>query len=234
MTLIVRLKRINCVQYLKKSGIEKKYIDILIEIYSIVNNLKSDDELRFLLYVSRGTINDYKSTYLLESKIRAEFAKKYSDTLYKLKPQHNISNNPDLVQNKAALEILKNCTYNGKHPEIYMMDGDFNLQIHVLGAYRTFERPDNFQDAWNMPKISNHGICTSYIGNNQIASARQKHPAIAFQEYDGDEMLLCGPYDLGSYNTAFASSMEKAAYFIPPNQMNSLSQTSTPQSKKFS
>lgn len=206
------------IEALKNSNIDKRYINILLDINDIVN-CNSLEKLKFIYLTSPRIITDYKTIVLLESSIRGEYAKLYSNSLYRLNENHKLTNNSNLIENKEIMNILNKETYDDIHPNFYIMDGEFNLQIHVLGAYREYERPSNFKEDWNRPKFANHGICTSYISNNQIAAARQYHPMIGFYEYRGEDMLLCSPDDIGSQNYGFDSTNEKATCFLPPKYM---------------
>ena len=195
---------------LRKDGLNEKIITIIENLNKIVN--ETDISKLRVIYGTRNDIpgleTDFMSSLSLEASIRAEYAKMYSDTLYKI-------NGNDLSKNSK----LNNVTYNGKKIEIYEPGNEFHMQIHVLGAYREFSRPDNFKDAWLRPKIANHGICTSFIANNEIATARQYHPILGFSEYEEKALLLAGNYDLGSSNTEYVISSSQPCNFLPPKTM---------------
>ena len=191
---------------------------LLIDIYDIYN-CDNIEKLKYIYLTSERTITDFKTILFLESSIRNEYAKLYNNTLYTVKEEHLIENNGNLVDNIESLNKIKNISYNDKRPKVYMIDGDFNLLIHALGAYRDYQRPDNFLDDWNRPKMTNHGICTSYIGNNQIANARAYHPILGFAMIDEKELLLSGNYDLNSSNVNFSISMDMPSQFLPPKDM---------------
>jgi len=92
------------------------------------------------------------------------------------------------------------------------------MLIHSLGAYSHYERPNNFLENWNMPKMTNHGICTSFIGNNQIANARAYHPILGFNLNESGSLLLSANYDIGSshFNEHYATSITEPGRFLPP------------------
>ena len=129
--------------------------------------------------------------------------------------------NLNLIENTETLDKMKNISYKGKKPKVYLLQDDFNLEIHSLGAYSDYIKPDNFLEDWNRPKIRNHGICTSYIGNNQIANARAYHPILGFDNIDRESLLLSANYDIGSIyaNISYATSKKITANFLPPDEM---------------
>ena len=146
-------------------------------------------------------MEDFYSVVNLDSKIRKDYAKLYNDTLYKVNDKDIINENCELYNtNREVYKKIINTNYKGITPKFYLLKDDFNLQIHVLGAYSGFEVPDDFKVDWNMPKIASHGICTSYIGNNQIATARDTkgHPVYGFSDYEESALLLGGNFDLAS------------------------------------
>ena len=195
---------------LRKDGLNEKIITIVENLNKIVN--ETDISKLRVIYETRNDIpgleTDFMSSLSLEASIRAEYAKMYNDVLYKI-------NENDLSQNPK----LNNIMYQGKKINVYEPGNEFKMQIHVLGAYREFSRPDNFKDAWLRPKIANHGICTSFIANNEIATARQYHPILGFSEYEEKALLLAGNYDLRSPNTEYVISSSQPCNFLPPKTM---------------
>lgn len=196
-----------------------------LEIRKILKTIRkiylcnSIDELKVYYLTSNLFYETIYNATILEEKIRSEYAKIYSDSLYKVKPEHQMRLNYNIDSN--GFDVLSNVAYNGVNPQFYILDGDFNMQIHVLGAYRHWERPENFRDDWTRPKIAYHGICTSYIGNNQIANARNNHPTLGFDHYENSALLLCGNYDLVSDSSIsqYATSINKPYNFYDPKTL---------------
>ena len=193
-------------------------------IKSINNIVKTKDieELKFYYINSTRLIADFYSIIALESSIRKYFSNMYSSSLYSPKDSDLLNENNDLYKsNKKVYDILTSATYNGHHPQFYIVKDDFRLQTHALGAYRDFEVPKNFEEAWLRPKITYHGICTTYIANNLIAPARPRHVVYGFQNYEDSALLCAGNYDLFSdqviYN--YAASIEKPYTILPPDEM---------------
>lgn len=236
------------IEYLREMLLEKKYglslssAQFIVERYysipealsennatynlikSISNIVKTDniEELKFYYINSKRVVSDYYSIIALESSIRKYFAHLYSSTLYSPKESDLLNENNELFKsNPTVYNILNNATYKDKHPQIYIVKDDFRLQTHALGAYRQFDVPENFCDAWLRPKIAYHGICTTYIANNLIAPARPRHVVYGFQNYEDSALLCAGNYDLVSdaviYN--YAASAEKPYAILPPDEM---------------
>lgn len=195
-----------------ESGIDKRIINILEGIKTILEE-KSEDNLKSIYLNSDIKEADFYELISLEALIRKEYAALYNKKLYKI-------NDTD----KSKDLRLQNVKYKDKQIQFYEPSGDFNMQIHGLGAYNPrWESPENYYNDWNMPKITYHGICTSYIGNNQIANARLKGPVLGFSSYENSALLLSGNYDLASNaaNTSF-NPIEKLRYrgqFLPPKLM---------------
>ncbi len=194
-------------------------IKLMLKCINRIISCDSIDELKFLYLTSTRLITDTKTITDLEAIIRGEYAKEYSKKIYKVNKDHLMKESD--FKYKDLYNKVCEISYNGKKPQIYIADGDFNMQIHILGAYRHWERPANFKEDWLRPKIAYHGICTSFIGNNQIANARQSHPAYGFDHIEENSLLCAGNYDLCSDSSInqFASSIYKPYNFYTPKEM---------------
>ena len=213
---------------LKNSKFDHKKYIILKEIDRIYNC--NDLTLLKYLYIKSETVQiDLQTVISLESSIRQEFAKLYSDSLYKLNSEHKVECDSKLKEeNSQVYDLLSGLTYKDKHIPVYIMDGDFRLQIHALGAYREWSRPDNFKQDWERPKIAYHGICTSYIANNQIANARAFHPILGFDNYSSNSLLCAGNYDLFSdyaINRYDVSMYLPYKFFLPDDMIDNTRHT---------
>lgn len=213
---------------LKDNNFDYKLCTILNEINRIytIDNISL---LKFLYIKSKVVEVDFFTSISLESSIRKEFAKLYSDSLYKVNDRHNISNANELRDNnRDVFDKLNGLSYKDKKIPVYILDGDFRLQIHALGAYRKWSRPDDFKQDWERPKIAYHGICTSYIANNQIANARAKHPILGFDNYSSNSLLCAGNYDLFSdyaINRYDTSMYLPYKFFLPDDMINNTRHT---------
>ncbi len=208
------------INFVLKSDLDENLKRILIDLNDILE-CSDIERLKFLYSTSDLLINDFRSVVYLEAYIRSEYAKLYDKTLYKIDDKDELDRHRDLITNPEALERINNINYNGKKPKLYYLTEDFNLQIHALGAYSGYSRPSSFLDDWNRPKMISHGVCTSYIGNNQIANARAYHPILGFDSIGDSDLLLAANYDIGSSsaNVSFNTSREMPTDFLPPEEM---------------
>ena len=196
--------------YLNGYKIDNEEIkDLLTSISSIMRE-KSIDVLIELYKIAKYAITNYYSAVALESCIRKAYAKSVADSLFR------VGDHPEQLTKREA-------TYEGEEVLVYDLHGDFRMQIHALGAYTRSEwtRPIDFLDDWDRPKIASHGLCTSYIGNCQIATARPNGPILGFSNYEESALLVAGNYDLVSkrVNSKFSVSMHIPYLFVPPKSM---------------
>jgi len=155
---------------------------------------------------------DEKSIILLRSILKKEYVKKYNETLFK-----TTGKEPDDILD--GIKVYKVAGENGDKP--------FNLSIHVLSAYlhsvKIKKRSFNYKEDWNRPIISNHGICSSYIGNSFFGSAENKYTTLGFDEYEDNALLLAGPNDIYSDNVYFDTMNtedEKSMYLMPKDMLD--------------
>ena len=96
--------------------------------------------------------------------------------------------------------------------------------IHALGAYSGKRKIENYSDDWNIAKMRYHGLCTSYIGNNSIATARVKDVIYGFDDIESTPLLLSAPWDIGSNGAnqkfATANMKEYIKFLNPQMQIN--------------
>ena len=205
-------------QLVMMSQLDDNIKALLIDINDIVKN-QNKDELRFFYETSDIIIPDCRSRLFLEEHIRGEYAELYEKTLYKIEEHQEdlLENSRDIIKSD---EVLKQLQKIKNTVNIYVIKDNFNLQIHSLGAYSGYERPSNFREDWNMPKMYSHGVCTCYIGNNQIANARAYHPILGFESMEKKDLLLLANYDISSAkaNIKYSISSEIVGNFLPPNE----------------
>ena len=141
---------------------------------------------------------DLNYNTLIECLIRNEYVKQYNK--------------------KLSSNVLSQIDNN-----VYEVDDNVNLFIHVLGAYnRRYVEPINFKDEWNIELMTNHGVCTSYITNQNLSIARNvKYPTLVFTELENNSILLSSPDDIASndMNSRFATSLERPCCFLSPDTM---------------
>lgn len=144
----------------------------------------------------------FEDVVLLEGIIRNEYISGYNDALYKLPlgkekiKKFNVANNID----------------------IYELDKDVSMLVHVLGGYSKYVEPDNFKTEWNIQLMRNHGICTSYLTDQNLSTAKLKFPILAFTEIENNSILLSEPTDIGSSrsNERYATTFTKSCRFLFP------------------
>ena len=143
--------------------------------------------------------------------VKKKLIKAYNDTLY-----HPSGKESDEIN---GVKLYKVAGEDGSK--------EFNLSIHVLGAYSSFY-PDsegfNFQENWTRPLINNHGICTSYIGNNHLGAASIESCVLGFTDYENASLLLAGPRDIYSINDSFDISgdeLDKCSFLLPSDMKDS-------------
>lgn len=177
---------------------------VLKEIKEIVENEDFTETVSF---------NEKSINFLnIESTLREKIKRIYQDKLYS-------------VEEHAKDEINDfDSTYNGKKVKVYQVKKDFNMIIHALGAYSGNKKIRNYRDEWNIAKMRYHGICTSYIGNNLIATARVKDVIYGFDSIEETPLLLAAPWDIGSNGAnqkfATANMKEHIKFLNPKMQVN--------------
>ena len=142
---------------------------------------------------------EYPNSRNAEGQIINMFAELYNETFYKPKEEE-----------KSQQEIYVDKEGN-EHPiDVYSINGDFNMNVRIEGAYRQFIEPDNFKQYYNKPDIANHGNCESYIGNDLIATARYtKGVMVGYSEIKKNCLTVAGPADLGTSNENMSLYREK-------------------------
>ena len=94
-------------------------------------------------------------------------------------------------------------TQNCSAINVYNINGDFDINIRVEGAYNPYWRePENFVDYYNYPDITTHGNCESFIGNDLIVSARfSRGVMVGYSIIRENNLTASGPHDLVSNTT---------------------------------
>ena len=166
-------------------------------------NMKSLDLSQF------NAQNNFRYLHLMMG-LKQSILKTYNDTLYQIKEDDNFVSYGGCKFYKAAGE-----------------EGNksFNLSITSLGAYSSFdpfEENFSFNNHWNMPLVASHGICSSYLGNNNLGTASVECVILGFNNYEDGSLLTGAPYDLGSAisNKTFdAFSNLNRSMFLHPKEL---------------
>ena len=160
--------------------------DVKIKEYleSIRNILNTYDKRTLEeLYNSKENLQDnYLFSNIIESEIRAYFARQFNKELYQLKDENRININLPLAQGIP----------------IYDSGENFMIELISLGAYSNYNVNANFYDEWNRKLIQSHGFCTTPIANNNIATAKIEYVTFGFNNFAENSLLLSAPWDIVS------------------------------------
>ena len=169
-------------------------------LYDIIFLIECNDKESLINIYDNITIEevDLKYSVLIESLIRNEYVKQFNGKF-----------------NNNKLKKLDD--------NIYELEDSINLLVHVLGGYNSrYTEPLNFMDEWNIELMTNHGVCTSYITNQNLSTARNvRYPTLVFTDLEDNSILLSSPDDIGSngMNVKFATSLEQPCCFLSPDTM---------------
>ncbi len=156
----------------------------------------------------------------IEANILRMYENIFNDTLYKVN-EHS----EDKIADETYYEMRKD--KNGKVVEkieypnkiqVYKITKDFNLNVRVEGAYDNFVEPDNFNQYFDRPNITEHGNCESYIGNDSIATAKNSHKCVVvgYNHIDTNGLAGMSNSDMNSSpsNSKF-SIYGQGAFYMP-------------------
>lgn len=220
LSLSNNIKDIKSAILLKYYNIDYESAEFIYQRYCYmltdINYLKNDkikcllNDLKFLFECEElePLQNVYNNIYLnpidfdyaviLEGLIRNEYIDAYNNVLLK--------------EPTIKLNDLDN---------VYEIDKDFHMLVHVLGGYNhAYVEPNNFKEAWNIELMQNHGICTSYLSDQNLTTANRRYPTLGFVNLEPNSILLAEPDDIASngLNIKFATSLQKACRFLLPKR----------------
>lgn len=188
----------DIVEFMKTIDIILKETDVKV-LRKTISTFKRKDKL------------DEKEIINLRSMMKKAYLHEYNKSLYIPKSK------PDEVL--RGVKVYKAAGELG--------DKKFNLCIHALGAYfgswgygRVFA---NFKKEWNRPEVTNHGICSSYIGNNNLGTAPTRTTILGFTNYEDGSLLLSGAEDIYSSNDSFdtmGDEDQKSTYLMPKDMID--------------
>ena len=198
---------------------DQKKEGIGLLLLSIKKILDTDDNdlnklnIQFDNDISSST--NYMEILNLESKCRESYMRQYQEVVYSPTKKYQ-----DLVDYNAH--------YNGKEIQVFEPHENFQMIIHALGAYSDKVIREDYKKDWNKSRIKNHGLCTSFISNNNLGTARVIDIIYGFDIFSPEQMLLCAPWDIVSTgaNTMFSSSSVKydfkngVKFMAPEEQIN--------------
>ena len=184
--------------YLQKTIDKISDVNLKKVLYDIKFLFECDD-INYLveIYNNLDISNiDFSYSVQLEGLIRNEFSSSYN-------------------------EVFKNNTMVKLDDNIFELENDISLLIHVLGGYNhSYREPENFKKEWNIELMTNHGICTSYITNENLTTAPANYPILVFTQLEPNSILLSSPDDIVSnnFNQKYDTSKTKACRFLFPQE----------------
>lgn len=155
------------------------------EYLESIRNILNTYDRRTLeeLYNSKENLQDnYLFSNIIESEIRAYFARQFNKELYQVKDENMINIDLPLAQGIP----------------IYDSGENFMIELTSLGAYSNYNVNANFYDEWNRKLIQSHGFCTTPIANNNIATAKIDYLTLGFNNFAESSLLLSAPWDIVS------------------------------------
>lgn len=186
----------------------------LLKINEILNTKEAD--LNKLCDIDFD-INSQTNSVLIqnfESKARESYMRQYQKVLYNVE-EHNNENNRYETK------------YNGEKIKVFEPDNDFKMIVHALGAYSTHGKREDYYKDWNMPKVVNHGLCTSFVSNNNLGIAKVDSVLYGFSNFSPEQLQLSSPWDIVSSNANIAFSISSTKYnfgrgikFLNPKRSN--------------
>lgn len=190
------------------SVLTKEFFEILNKIMEEENILVLKNELSNINTLS--TLEN-KSYLDLRNLIKEQYIEEYNKTLFK-------------IEGKDKFDSIDNV-------DMYLAGGKtgkdkFNISLTAVGAYEQLQISEeniNYKENWERPKMENHGICTSYIANNNMGVAKSNYFVLGFTDYEDDALLLAGPYDIFSKGNSFSITDEeegKCLYLMPKTMID--------------
>ncbi len=196
----------------------------ILEYLNIINKIIECNNLEDItkLYNKYKDINLYDLEIPLDTYLRSQYAKLYSNRLYKIKEDKS----------------LKKINYNGKEIKIFIPRENFNFLIHCVGSCSLQKEiiDTNYQKDWeDRPQLQDHFIACSYINERGIYSIRSRENIIlGFDSIESGSLFGMGDTDIdsiGFYSKIYNSSrmlMEengnRAHYFVPSLIVNSINE----------
>lgn len=199
-------------------SVQRRYITSIKEIMPYVNN----KEVLILLNEINQIINIEDLEELRELYLNKQTKYNVEDYLYMFEEL-------TAAYNKSIASSLKGFK-NGKQEPLALLtedemtlvsvielEDDFDMFVHSTDAYGSMEMiNDNYFDSWTFSdKTSNHGICTSYISNSNLGTAKVKGKGVMFGFVNLNESSISSlaPYDLVSRNEGIITTTRRPAMF---------------------
>ena len=117
---------------------------------------------------------------------------------------------PKMNTNKTSKDIID------------LTNKNFNLLVHVVGAYGSTIDANSLYESWNSEsRYTNTGICTSLINENYFGRAPQVDSSVifVFDNIQGDSIQMMGPYDLWSKTSGLSSYSGRSSVYCKPKTL---------------
>ncbi len=187
----------------------------IVAFYSTLDIILKEDNLDLLKKTAQKVRRKEQISEIdivhFRTMLRSLYVERFNETLYTTEGKTE-----DEVY--SGVKMFKAAGKNGEKP--------FNISLHALGAYSDFDPVGDdfsFRDDWNRPKMSIHGICTSYVGNNNLGVANIKYTVLGFTGYEEEALLLSGPEDIYSNNHTFSiieDEDRKSTHVMPKDMID--------------
>lgn len=103
------------------------------------------------------------------------------------------------------------------------VDKEFNILIHVLGAFGNNPEANSIMESWNTTSKDNvSGICATLISNKTVQKAPESDDSIIFgftNNLDSQNINMCAPYDIWSKNNLLEPVSNRPSKFVDADNM---------------
>lgn len=191
---------------------DKKIISSLKALKSLIE-CKNLDLLRKKIVLQESLTDntiDFNIAYLasFEAQTRRMFTKVLNKKLSDPEKMYRY----DKLSNYVGVDVYDG--FDEDNPEFYML-------ITALGAYTSFDRPDNYYEDWVRPNNNVHAFCSSLISNQMMGTARANYAVLGFRNIPESSLLLSAPYDIASStaNSLMDTAVRTRRKFLFPDKM---------------
>ncbi len=196
---LVEKYSIKGIEVSSNSDIFKLYYSIykIVEEQNIEKLMKIFEELKERVQPSF----DYRIPYLIEQELKDFYLEQYNLSTYKTK------------ENEVAME------QDGI--KIYDAGTDFNMIIHCVGAYFGKDREENYEQEWNVPKLSRNSLSCSFINNSNLSTAMVKSVIYGFESFEKGSLVGLLNDDLATteYDRYFSIDRYAGSNFCLPKEL---------------
>ena len=181
-------------------------------IFALHNVLESNSEIlaaAYKLSQNEETISRIEIE-IIESAIKEKIAEEIKESLYV----------PDKKEYESIDVILEDGTSH--EVKVYDSGDEFNMLVTVLDAYGGGNGVyENYKEQWNTNKYAqNQRICTTYIGNNSLMTAKRENCVIyGFTEFPNRSLVKMAPYDIVSQNNTLVTTAARDAICMGPKEL---------------